>query len=238
MIFFHRSVHGAQFGVSLIERDPGGETREKFCHAMGALGHHRGPEMMGAADHIGDDFGLLWIRDTRLEHADDPGGTLAKLNGLANARRISIQHVRPETMGQDKNTGSVRTIIFWPDQTSEHGAQTHHLEIAPVNDSANDFTRLAQANKCERYRREITKLTQRLDPRFEVANFRHRPSDVFLTLARGALPDINQARLVAIDQGLDEHAAHEREDGGVSANAQCQRDDHDKCKSRRFAELA
>jgi hypothetical protein len=41
------------------------------------------------------------------------------------------------------------------------------------------------------------------------------------------LPDINQPVLVAIDQRFDEHAAHEREDGGVGANTQRQRDHHD-----------
>jgi hypothetical protein len=52
------------------------------------------------------------------------------------------------------------------------------------------------------------------------------------------LSDINKPVLVAIDQRLDEHAAHEREDGGVGTNAQRERDDHDRRKSGRFAELS
>ena len=84
MILFHGRVHGAQFDASLLERRSRSETREKIRHAMGTLGDHRGRKMMRAAGDVRDNFGLLWIRDTRLEHADDRRGTLAKLNGLAN----------------------------------------------------------------------------------------------------------------------------------------------------------
>ena len=42
MILFHRRVHGAQFDASLFERRSRSETREKFRHAMGTLGDHRG----------------------------------------------------------------------------------------------------------------------------------------------------------------------------------------------------
>jgi hypothetical protein len=51
------------------------------------------------------------------------------------------------------------------------------------------------------------------------------------------LPDVNQPVLVAIDQRLDEHASHEREDGGIGANAQRQSDDHHKRESGRFTKL-
>ena len=32
---------------------------------------------MGTAGHVGDDFGVLGIRDAGLEHADDRGGAIA-----------------------------------------------------------------------------------------------------------------------------------------------------------------
>src|SRR5262249_38268962 len=131
MILFHRRVHGAQFDASLLERCSRSETREKFRHAMGTLGDHRGRKMMRAADDIRDDFGLLWIWDARLKHADDSGGTLAKLNGLANHRRISLECFRPETIGKDKDTGGLRAVIFRAYESPEDRMQTHHVEIAP-----------------------------------------------------------------------------------------------------------
>ena len=116
--------------------------------------------------------------------------------------------------------------------------QTHHIEIAPVDHSAIDFARRAEPDEGEGDCGEIAKLAESLDPLLQVPNFRHRPSAVFLAHAWRALPDINQPVLVAIDQRLNEHAAHEREDGGVGADTQRQRHDHDRCKSRRLAELA
>src|ERR1700756_600248 len=101
MILFHRRVHGAQFDASLLERRSRGQTREKFRHAMGTLCDHCGRKMMRAAGDVRDNLGLLWIRDTRLEDADDCGQALTKVNGLANHRRISIEGVRPETISED-----------------------------------------------------------------------------------------------------------------------------------------
>jgi hypothetical protein len=116
--------------------------------------------------------------------------------------------------------------------------QTHHIEIAPVDHSAIDFAGRAEPDEGEGDCGEIAELAESLDPLLQVPNFRHRPSAVFLAHAWRALPDINQPVLVAIDQRLNEHAAHEREDGSVGADTQRQRHDHDRCKSRRLAELA
>src|SRR5438105_960454 len=149
MILCHRRVHGVQFDASLLKRRSRSETREKFRHAMGTLGDHRGRKMMRAACDVRDNFGLLWIRDARLEHAYDCGGTLAKLNGLANHRRISMEGVRPETISQDKDTGGLRAVIFRADESPENRMQTHHVEIAPVDHSATDFSRFPEPDEGE-----------------------------------------------------------------------------------------
>ena len=231
MIFFYCRVHGTQFRARLVEIFPGSEPREKFRHAMGAFSHHRCPEMMRAAGHIRDDLGFLRVWDARLEHADDRASAItsnaAKLNGLANNRRISPERVRPETISEDNDAGSLGTVIFRSDQAPEHGAQSHYIKIGPVDHATINFARLAQAEDGEGDGREVAKFAQRFNPCLQVPNFRHRPRAVFGARARRALPDINQPILVAIDQRFDEHAPHEREDGGVSANAQRQRHDHD-----------
>ena len=99
MIFFHPGIDGAQLGASLIEGGSGSETRKKFRHAMDPLGDHRCREMMGAAGNVGDDFGLLGIWDARLEHTDDRGRAIAKAKGFANNGGISVESVRPKTIG-------------------------------------------------------------------------------------------------------------------------------------------
>ena len=119
---------------------------------------------MRAAGHVRDNFGLLWIRDARLKHADDCGGALPKLNGLANHRRISIEGVRPETISEDKDTSGLRAVIFRTDEPPENRMQTHHVEVAPVDHSAIDFARLAEPDEGEGDCGEIAKLAEGLDP--------------------------------------------------------------------------
>ena len=131
---------------------------------MGTLGDHRGRKMMRATRDVRDNFGLLWIRDARLKHADDYGGTLAKLDGLANHRRISIEGVRPETISEDKDTSGLRAVIFPAYEPPENRMQTHHVEIAPVYHSAIDFARLAKPNEGEGDCGEVAKLAEGLDP--------------------------------------------------------------------------
>src|SRR5262249_8251569 len=190
MILFESCVDGTQLGTSLIESHTRSETRKKFRHAMGSLGHHGRSKVMRTADDVGDDLSLLRIWDARLEHADDRGRTLAKLNGLTDHRWISIERRRPETVCQDKNRSGLRAVIFRTNEPPEHSTQTPHLEIRTIDHAADNFARLTQTDQRERDCREVAKLAQRFDLRLEVTNFRHRPSDIFLTFTERALLDI------------------------------------------------
>src|SRR5262249_46937631 len=59
----------------------------------------------------------------------------------------------------------------------------------------------------------------------EVADLRHRKRHVLPAEARRALADVDQAVFAAIDQGAQQHAAHDAEDRGVGADAEGQGDD-------------
>ena len=50
--------------------------------------------------------------------------------------------------------------------------------------------------------------------------------DVFVADAGGALSDIDQPVLVAVDQRLEQDSAHQRENGSVRADAERQRENH------------
>src|SRR5262245_50607915 len=209
---------------------------------MRALSYHCRAEMMRTAGHIRDDLGFLRVRDAWLEHADDRTGAItfnaAKLNGFANNRGIFRERVRPETISENDDAGSLGTVILRSDQAAEHGAQPHHIEIGPVDHAAIDFARLTQSENGESDGREVTEFAQRFDTRLQVLNFRNRPGTVFGPCAGRALPDVNQLVFIAIDQRLDEHAANERENGGIGTNTKRQRDNYDKREPRRFPKLA
>src|SRR5262245_52685471 len=59
---------------------------------------------------------------------------------------------------------------------------------------------------------------------------------VFNADALGALMDVNQPVLVAVDQRFQQHPADHAEDGGVRANAQCQRQDDRESQAFRLQE--
>ena len=67
---------------------------------------------------------------------------------------------------------------------------------------------------------------KRLDARAQVLNFRHGERRHSRRRCPGALADVDQPVLVAIDQRPQQHAAHQREDGGVGADAERQREHH------------
>src|SRR5262245_1625563 len=203
---------------------------------MDAHGDHGGREMMRAARHIRDDFGLLGIWDARFEHTNDRRVAItfnaAEVNRLANYGRISIERVGPKTIRENDNALSLGTVVFRPYESPKHGTQAHHLEIRPVDHTAIQFARFAEANHGKRNGGKVAKLAEALDPLLQVSNFRHRPRAVFGAYTQRALPDVNQPIFIAIDQRLDEHAANKRENGGVGSNTQRQRDDYDKREPR------
>ena len=110
-------------------------------------------------------------------------------------------------------------------QPAENGAQAHHLEIGTADHAADHTARLTEADHRERYAGKFAVFGHRVHAAFEVAQFGDREGRVFLAQSGGALANVHQAILTAIDQRLEQHAAHQREDGRVRADAQRQRQD-------------
>src|SRR5271156_5078705 len=113
VVLLHRGVDGGQLSVSLIQSDSWSETPEKLRHAMDAASDHGCRKMMRTGDHVGDDFGILWIGDTRLEHANDdrrPITDATEANGFADDRRILAQSGGPETVRKNNDARSVRAV--------------------------------------------------------------------------------------------------------------------------------
>jgi len=229
MLVLHGGVGGEQLGASLIDGDSGSETPEKLGHAMDAARDHGGGKMMRAGDDVGDDFGFLRIWDARLEHANDGRRAVAdatQANGLADDRRILVQSVRPETVGENDDAGSIGPVVLRPDEATEHRTKPHHIEIRAADNSTLNRTRLAEADHGEAHGGEVAKLAQSFHTRAQVLYLGHGKGGVFVADAGSALPDVDQPVLAAIDQGLEQHSAHQRENGGVCADAERQGKHH------------
>ena len=70
---------------------------------------------MRAGDHVGDDFGILRIWDARFEDANDCRRAITdatEANGFADDRRILVKSGRPETVGENDDAGSFRTVVL------------------------------------------------------------------------------------------------------------------------------
>src|SRR6476619_3952870 len=111
--------------------------------------------MMRTAGYVRDDFGLLRIRHTGLKHAYDRRGTILsnapKVNGFPNDRKIPLEGLRPETIGENNDGSSLGAVILWPDEPSDYGTQAHDLEKRPVYYAAINFARLAESDDCKGY---------------------------------------------------------------------------------------
>src|SRR5215472_8789148 len=116
--------------------------------------------------------------------------------------------------------------------------KSHHVKERPADNTTLNRAWLSQADHSKTHGGEVAEHAQGLHAGAQILDLRHRKRGVFGAEAGGALPDINQPGLVAVDQRLEEHAAHQREDGSVGAYAQRQREDHGGRKPWRSHERA
>jgi hypothetical protein len=74
---------------------------------------------MRAGADVRDDFRILGIWDGQFEDSDDGSRPAAKANRFADDGRIFLKCGRPETVRENDNAGSVRTVILRADETAE-----------------------------------------------------------------------------------------------------------------------
>src|SRR5712672_1724725 len=214
MRFGHSTVDGAQLGASLIKGDTRSETRKEFGHAMDAAGHHGCREVVRTGDDVGHDFRLLRIGNGGFEDADDRGGATshgaaAEKNRFADDRRIFPESGGPETVGENDYAGSLGAIVLRSDETTEDRVQTHDIEVVAADDAPLHFARLTEADHGETEGREIAELAQGFHAGAQVLDLGHGEGLIVVADARGALTDVDQAVLVAVDERLEEDAAHQ-----------------------------
>src|SRR5260370_42142332 len=104
--------------------------------------------------------------------------------------------------------------------------EAHHGEIGAVSDANANFPGLAEADHGETYDGELAEGAECFDDCAQALNFRHGEWDAAGADTRRALLDVNEAVLVAVDERLEKHAAHQAEDRGVRADSQGQREYH------------
>ena len=224
----HRRMQGGQLRPCRFQRDAGRQAAEQLGHAVGAFGHHRRAEVMWTGHHVRDDLRLLRIGHGRLEHADHGGGARTDADGLADDTRVAVEGGGPETMCEDHRTRGRGTVVGGAEQAAEHGPEPHDLEERPVDDSGLHHTRLAEV---ESHHREVDggEIAERGDgggARLEVGDLRNGEGQVLGADALGALADVDQAVLIAIDQGHEEHGPHHAENRRVGPDAEGEGHDH------------
>ena len=211
MVLLHRGVDGEQLSPSLIEGDSRSQTAEKLSHAMNAASDHGCGKMMRAGDHVGNDFGILGIGDARLEHANDgrrPITDATEANGFADDRRILAQSGRPETVGKNNDACSFRTVVLRSDEATEHGTKAHHVKIRAADNATSNGTRLTEADHGEVHGGEVAKRAQGFYAGAQILYLGYGKRSVFIADAEGALSDIDQPVLVAVDERLEQDSAH------------------------------
>src|SRR5262249_18364675 len=141
-----RGVDRAQLGTGLIERRPGSETSKQLRHAVDTPGDHGRRQMVLASHDVRDDFGILRIRHTGLEHADDGRGPIvqaAETHRFPKNLRVFFESRRPEAIGQDNCASGVGTVVLWSDKAAKHRMKSHYLEVRAAYHPGLDLPRLA-----------------------------------------------------------------------------------------------
>src|SRR5262249_59102081 len=108
-----------------------------------------------------------------------------------------------------------------------------HIKEGAADNATSNGARLTEANHREAHGGEIAERAQGFYAGLQVLDLGYGKRGVVVLDAGGALPDVDQPSLVAVDQRLEEDPAHQREDGGVGADAQGQREDHGERKPLR-----
>ena len=122
--------------------------------------------------------------------------------------------------------GRVGTGVLRSDEAAENRTQTHYIKIVAADDAAVNDARFAESDHRKVHLREIAEFAEGADAALDILDFGHGKGGVVLSAGGGALADVDEAVLVAIDERLQQHSTHEREDGRVGADAQRQREDH------------
>ena len=103
--------------------------------------------------------------------------------------------------------------------------QPHDLEVRPADHAGSDDSGLTQPDHRELDGGEVAerRLASGCVPGGRVS--RAPKSSRFRTRTRRALADVDEAVLFSIDQGPEQHAVDDAEDGRVGANAERERED-------------
>ena len=129
-------------------------------------------------------------------------------NGFADDRRILVKSGRPEAVRENYDAGSFRTVVLRSDEAPEHGMKSDYIEIRAANNATSNGTRLAEADHGKVHVGEVAKRAQGFHAGTQVLYLGYGKRSIFLADAGGALSDIDQPVLVAVDKRLEQDSAH------------------------------
>src|SRR5213594_852524 len=132
---------------------------------MDAAGDHGCREVMRTCDDVGDEFGILGVGDGGFEDADDGGRTIAhkpavEPDGFAQDGRIFSKSGSPETIRENDDDSSLRTVVLGSDDTAEDRVEAHDIKEGAADDAGLHYARLTRADHGEFGGREIAERAQ------------------------------------------------------------------------------
>src|ERR1700730_3225213 len=177
---------------------------------MHASSDHGGGEVMRTADNVDHHLGFAWIGHGWFEDTHDGGGARAETfqaNGLADNRGVFLKNRVPKTIGEDCGASGVGAVIAHVQQAAQDGVQAHHFEIATANHTRLNSTRLAETHHGKAEDGEVTELFDTLDAGAQILDLGYGEGGVVCVQSRSALPDIDEAVFIAIDERAEKHPA-------------------------------
>jgi hypothetical protein len=194
------------------------EPGDHLSHAMAASLHHEGTEVVIAIHHIQERLGTAGKEWRGLQHADHRHRPAIELHLLADDAGIAAEALPPALVGQHHNGRNAGPVVGRLGDAAKHGGEPHDLEIVPGHEAHRKAHGPLVVLERHGPVGEFRDAGQRRDATAEVPHLRHGEGDVVAAGPVDGVPQVDQAVALAVGQGLEQHAAHDAEDGRVGAD--------------------
>ncbi len=227
--------HDRQIRGRFLQRDALPQPSERRHHACGARSDRlgAGPEGAGGRRHV--DVHLRGIVRDRRQDSHDLVGAIVHAEDAPHDRRVAAQFPLPVAVAQHEHRRSARVVVGGHERPPVQRRDAQHVEVVGGDHARPDPLWLGQPEQDEPHLVE-------LDDRVEAArgaiveDFLVGEPHVLDARERLLLPQDDERLTVRIRERLEQDPVHHAEDGGVRADAEPHRADHDECKSRAAAE--
>ncbi len=171
-------------------------------------------------------------------HTDDLGCLAIEQHRLPDDRRVRAEPTRPDRVAQHHNICTARLLLFRQKRAADLRSDTEQRKQAGRDHRPFDALRTTVAGEVESQRVVRGELLEGVAPIAIVHVLAGGRRDLVDSGPMQIAPDHHQPVRVPIRQRAQDHAIHHREDRGVGADAESEREEHHRGEALVLAQRA